>query len=178
MAAFMVSILSCGQQFFATPDGLLDANDSTKTYIVIPCEGKTAKELYDNAIKYIQQNYKNPEEVIKGQVEAEYLSYETFSPSVISFKRSGGRPTYNLTYRTGMHFKDGKVRYEIQNVEMTTDDGYNLYFSGNPLTTVAIYNHKGELKYDEAKTKVENYFNTVIMSLSQYLNGVKKVDEW
>jgi hypothetical protein len=177
LAALMVSLLSFGQKYVVTPEGLRDSSNSEKTYLVISCVGKSAKELYDNAFKYINQNYKNPDEVIKGHIESEYLSFETFSPSAVSFKRSGGRPTYNLKYRTEMHFKDGKVKYEIQNVEMETD-GHNLYFSGNPLIAVAIYNHKGELKYEEAKTKVENYFNSVILVISQFLNGSKVEDKW
>lgn len=177
-SAIVVTMLTYGQQFVVTPNGLHDANDSTKTFLIIPCEGKTAKELYDNAIKYIQQNYKNPQEVIKGQIESEYLSFETFSPSAISFKRSGGRATYNLTYRTEINFKDGRVKYEIQNIEIEADDGNNLYFSGNNFTNVAIYNQKGGLKYEEAKTSVEDYFNSGIFVISHFLNGVKVVDEW
>lgn len=111
LVALAVSVLSFGQSFIVTPDGLRDANDSTKTYLVIPCDGKTAKELYDNAIKYVNQNYKNPKEVIKGQIEAEYLSFETHSPNAISVQRKGvGLAVYNANYRTELYFKDGRIK--------------------------------------------------------------------
>jgi hypothetical protein len=111
-----------------TTNGLRDSLDTEKTYLVINCEGKSAKELYDNAIKYINQNYKTPKEVIKGQIESEYLSFETHSPSVISFRRSGGHPTYDANYKTELYFKEGKVKYEIQNIEMISDNENHLYF--------------------------------------------------
>lgn len=178
IAILIISISAFGQKFEVTPNGLYNANDNAKTFLVINCEGKSAKELYDNAIKYVNQNYKNPQEVLKGKIESEYLSFITCSSSVISFRRSGGHPTYYITYRTELNFKDGKVKYEIQDIEIKGISGGRLFFSGNPFTTVAIYNLDGELKYAEAKTVVENYFNTEVSKIMEFLMGTKIEDNW
>jgi hypothetical protein len=174
----LISISAFGQKFVVTPKGLRDSNDTTKIFLVINCEGKSAKELYENALKYLNQNYKNPQEVLKGQIESEYLSFVTSSPSVITFRRSGGHPTYYTTYRTELNFKDEKVKYEIQDIEIKGVNGGRLFFSGNPFTTVAIYNLNGELKYADAKTVVEDYFNIEVASVTDFLKGIKINDNW
>ncbi|MDO9256769.1 MAG: DUF4468 domain-containing protein [Bacteroidales bacterium] len=178
IVVLIISTSALGQKFEVTPNGLHDANDNTKTFLVINCEGKSAKELYENAIKYVNQNYKNPQEVLKGQIESEYFSFVTCSSNVITFRRSGGHPTYYLTYRTELNFKDGKVKYEIQDIKIKGVNGGQLFFSGNPFTTVAIFNLNGELKYAEAKTVVENYFNTEASKIKEFLMGSKIKENW
>lgn len=44
-----LSTMTYGQKFNVTPNGLRDLNDNEKTFVVINAEGKTAKQLYDNA---------------------------------------------------------------------------------------------------------------------------------
>jgi len=53
-----ISTLSYSQKLTVTPSGLRDANDSEKTFVVINAEGKTSKQLYDNALKYINKTIK------------------------------------------------------------------------------------------------------------------------
>lgn len=176
MAFLMISLLTYGQKYVVTPNGLRDSSDIEKTYLVIICEGKTAKELYDNAIKYIQQNYKNPQEVIKGQIEAEYLSFDTYCSECISFKRGALNPRFNAHYRTELSFKDGKVKYEISNLEMESD-GNRLLFTGN-FVSMGIYDQKGILKQEHGKIVIESYFNSQVLAIEIFLNGVKVDDEW
>jgi len=176
LAVLAVSVLSFGQSYVVTPNGLRDSSDIEKPYLVILCEGKTAKELFDNAIKYIQQTYKNPQEVIKGQIEAEYLSFDTYCSECISFKRGALNPKFNATYRTELSFKDGKVKYEISNLEMESD-GNRLLFTGN-FVSMGIYDQKGGLRQEHGKIVIENYFNGHILIISNFLNGNKVIDEW
>lgn len=176
LVALMVNLLSFGQKYVVTPEGLRDSSNTEKTYLVISCEGKSAKELYDNALKYINQNYKNPDAVIKGRIESEYMSFITHSPNAFSFKRAGGKPKYDLNYRTELYFKDERVKYEILDIEMLSD-GYHLYFTGTALV-LGIFNQKGILKIEEAKTGVENYFNNEVKMISRFVIGTKVDDEW
>lgn len=55
---------SFGQKLTVTPTDLKDEKDTEKTFIVLEADGLTAKQLFDNAKKYITGNYKNPKEVI------------------------------------------------------------------------------------------------------------------
>ena len=84
--------LSYAQSLVVTPNGLRDSTDTEKTFVVINVEGKTAKELYDNAIKYINRNYKSPDDVIKGKIEGEINFYFTFIYKQHSHIGSAGNP--------------------------------------------------------------------------------------
>jgi len=90
---FLIMIFFCslsyGQKFVLTPNGLRDSLDTEKSYVVINAEGKTAKQLYDSSIKFINKNYKNPSEVIKGNTDSEYLKFETHDPDFLILKSLG-----------------------------------------------------------------------------------------
>ena len=69
--------MAIGQKLTVTANGLRDENNIDKMYLVIDVEGRSAKQLYDNTYKYIIKTYKNPDNVIKGKIEGEYLKYNT-----------------------------------------------------------------------------------------------------
>jgi hypothetical protein len=166
-----------GQKLNVTPNGLRDANDNEKTYVVINCEGKTAQELYNNAIKYINKKYKNPDEVIKSKIEGEYLRFNTYKPTFLLLKNSGVNILFKANYTTELSFKDGRVKYEITELNIINDSNFSLVFTGSGIQWF-IYNKNGELKRADAKTQIEDYFKGEILTISQSLNTVKVVDKW
>ncbi|HEY5592352.1 MAG TPA: DUF4468 domain-containing protein [Paludibacter sp.] len=176
-----ISSYSYGQRFVLTPNGLRDSLDTEKSYIVISVEGKTAKQLYDNAIKFINKTYKNPSDVIKGQTDSEYLKYESHVSDFISFKNSFLTAKFDVDYTTELNFRDGKVKFEIINLDMNkrTQNGINrLLFIGN-MMSLGIYNKKGDLKIADAKIQIENFFNIQVNQLSNDLNeNNKQADNW
>jgi len=169
--------LSYAQSLVVTPLGLRDANDNQKTFVVINMEGKTTIELYENAIKYINKNYKSPNDVIKGKIEGEYLSFITHAEDFIPVKILGRTHYYGAGYTTELNFKDGKVKYEIINLDMKHRTGSPFRFIKD-LYAWGIYNKKGEVLNDGAKVQIENYFNSQIKSLSDALNGKNNNDTW
>lgn len=175
------SSLSYGQTFVLTPNGLRDSLDTEKSYVVINVEGKTAKQLYDNAVKFINKAYSNPNFVIKGQTDGEYLKYDTHASDFISFKNSFLVAKFDVDYTTELNFKDGKVKFEIINLDMNnrTQNGVNrLLLIGN-MMSLGIYNKKGDLKRADAKIQIENFFNIQVNQLSIALNeNNKKTDNW
>lgn len=171
-----ICTLTYGQKLSVTPDGLKDADDPEKTFLVINVEGKTAQQLYDNALKYINKTYKDPEQVIKGKTEGEYLKFITHVPEFLFVKNSGMKVFFASNYTTELSFKDGKVKYEILNLEMYNPNNMiPLYFVGGGLDWF-IYNKKGDLKREEAKTQIEDYFKGEIYKLSEALKGTN--DNW
>ena len=76
IAALLFTSYVFSQKLVVTPVGLRDESDNEKTYIVLNIENKKASELYINALKYINKNYKNPEKVILGKVENESLKLQ------------------------------------------------------------------------------------------------------
>jgi len=169
-------------QFIVTKDGLRDANDETKNFVVIEVENVTAKELYDRSVKYVQEVYKNPDNVIKGSTNGEYLRIHTFVPSFMRYNNSGAKISIDADYYVELRFKDGKVRYEIVNLSMKgsgINSKYEVKFSGGIMSGYIIYKNNGDLFKKEAKTDIEDYFNKQILALQLYLNNNSKTeDNW
>lgn len=178
-AFIAISTISYGQKLVVTPTGLKDANDLEKTFVVINADGKTSKELYDNALKYINKNYKNPDEVIKGKTEAEYLKFITHAENFLIVKNSGVKVQIDADYTCELSIKDGKVKFEIIALDMYADKGgYKVLFTGGAFDGYPIYNKKGELKRPETKSEIENYFNSQISSITDFLQGKSSNDKW
>ncbi|OFY42380.1 MAG: hypothetical protein A2X18_10865 [Bacteroidetes bacterium GWF2_40_14] len=178
LSILLICTYSYGQKFSVSPNGLRDANNTEKSFIIIPVEGKTAKELYDQAIKYININYKSPDNVIKGKIEGEYLRFNTYAPHFIIIKNVLARAPFNAKFSTELSFKDGKIKYEIIDLEIYSEANYPLYFTGSGISSFFIYNKEGILKREDAKTGVEDFFNALILSFSLFLQTDKVQEEW
>ena len=97
-----------GQAYTVTPDGLRDKSDNEKTYLVLEADGLSATQLYDNAIKYVNEKYKDPEEVIKGKTEGEYLKFDTHISNFIVYNNSGAKMPIQATYTNGIKIQRRK----------------------------------------------------------------------
>jgi hypothetical protein len=167
----LVSFVSYGQEFIITTDGLKDKNSIEKTFVVINVEGKTAKQLYDNAILYVNTTYKNPSAVMRGNVNDEFLSFTTHTSTF--YMDSYIKRNISVDYITSLTFKDGKVKYEIQELEMVCNETrpqISLHLSGGMLQ-YSIYNNSGKLKKEDTKKDLESHFNYNIIAIKKYLEG-------
>ena len=63
---------------------------------------------------------------------------------------------------------------------MTADNGgRNVYWKGSIWKGYPIFNKKDELRLEETKTDLENYFNAQIKIISDFLNEKKsEKDNW
>ena len=175
---FSISLNLFSQKFNVTPDGLRSNSDLEKKYLVIECKGKSSTQLYDDMIKYINKEYKNPDKVIKGKSEGEYLKFDTYNPNMFTYNNSGVKVPISANYTTELSFKDGKVKFEIISLLMKSNK-YNMsvLFSGGMLAGYIIYKKNGKLFKEAAKNDIESYFNSYVSSLSSYLNGGGN-DDW
>jgi len=164
---------SYGQKFILTPNGLRDSLNIEKSYVVINVEGKTAKQLYDNALKFINKSYKNPSEVIKGNTESEYLKFVTHDPDFLTLKSLGMTLIWGGSYTTELSFKDGKVKYEIINLEMRDE----INGTGTFPLKGGIFKNDGTVRKKDAKSQVELNMNFQLKSLIVALAGTK-TDNW
>jgi len=173
-----LSVLTYGQKLIVTPNGLRDSNDIEKAFVVLSADGKTAKQLYDNAIKYINKNYKSPDDVIKGKIEGEYLKFITHVSNFLVDLNHGAKILFDADFTIELNFKDGKVKFEIISLDMYNSAGYKILFTGGVMEGFPIYNKKGELKRSETKIEIETYFNSLINSLTEFLQGKSNNDNW
>nr|WP_315180422.1 DUF4468 domain-containing protein [uncultured Flavobacterium sp.] len=171
-----ISNIIYSQKIIVTPNGLRNSEDNEKSFVVIPVDGKNAKQIYDDMVKYINKTYKGGEEVITGKTDGEYLKFKTFVPNFASLK-NGMKIYFKANYTTELSFKDGKIKYEIIDIKMTNDSNYELYFTGSGFSFY-IYDKNGKLKREETKIEIEKYFNENISSISNFLNSKVIEDKW
>lgn len=167
----LVGININAQQLVVTPEGLRDSENSERTFLVINAEGVTAKDLYDNAVRYITKSYKNPEEVIKGNIEGEYLKFNTYSYGVFNVKNGMAKVLCSMDYTIELSFKDGKVKFELVDLDIYDDNTrtYHVIFTGGRLEGYPIYAKNGKLRLPDTKAELESYFNTKISLLANAL---------
>lgn len=180
LSFLFLTCIGFAQEFEITPNGLKDKSNIENEFLVIQASDKKINELYKNAIKYVNEKYKNPEKVIKGKTENEYLRFETYVGQLTKVNNSGVKLDISATYTTELRFKDGKVRYEIIELDMTADNGgRNVYWKGSIWKGYPIFNKKDELRLEQTKADLEKYFNAQVKIISEFLNGKKsEKDDW
>ena len=177
----ILNFIGIAQEYEVTPEGLKDKSNIEKAYLVIESPDKKSSELYENAIKYINENYKNPSEVIKGKTENEYLRFETYIPQFTKVNNSGAKLDVSMKYTTELRFKDNKVRFEISELVITADNGgRSVPFSGSIWNGYPIYNQKnGKLRLPDTKMELENYFNAMVIEVkNQLMDKMSEKDDW
>ena len=178
LSFLLLNCIGYSQEYQVTPSGLRNKSNIENTYLVIEIPNKKATELYQNAIKYINENYKNPSRVIKGKTENEYLRFETYVPQFTKVNNSGAKLDVSMRYTTELRFKEEKVKYEITELSITADDGgYNVEFKGSIWTCYPIYNKKDKLRLPETKAEIEDYFNTKVIEIGNFLADKKTEDD-
>jgi hypothetical protein len=174
---FLVSLFGifCLQAFSqrlnVTPAGLVNADDTSKHYVVIRIDSLSAKELYDGSVRFVQRNWKSPEMPVEGK-EGDWMMVKIYAKNAIVAKGSFGlKFNLDLKYHLRLDFKDGKIKYQVQDLEMNNMSPYGedapFLIQSNSALTRSIYNKDGVLieKEKAAKNQLENYFNNQITEL-------------
>src|SRR5665647_1370422 len=121
-----------GQNFIVTPDGLRDSVNLDKTFVVITVDSMSAMQLYNNAVKYFTKISKTPDKVFSVWIEGEHLKLVTNEPNFFFVNNSGAKISIDANYYTEINFKDGKVKFEIIQLDMydSYSKKYHVLFSG------------------------------------------------
>ncbi|MBS1597003.1 MAG: DUF4468 domain-containing protein [Bacteroidetes bacterium] len=168
----ILSLHASGQEYVATPHGLRDRNDTANSYFMIPAPNKTAKELYDRALRFISENFSDPKKAITEDIDSTSLKFDTYVPYLLTYNNSGAHLGIEAYYTISLQFFDGRFRYEIINLLMKGQDSkYKLLFQGGFLEAYIVYNKKGKLFKPQTKYDIENYFNSEVKRMTDYLNG-------
>lgn len=157
-------------EFKFTKEGFTD-------YVVIPIEGKTAQELYKKTLDWVSLTYKNPKEVIKAQIENDYIRIEGAKSSMLCVKSLGLLTCNDVRYQIEISFKEGKYKFDLTKLEQYVPASQYVVNSGwNEVelkNTSYCYKENGDLKnlfklYPQA---IETEFNTLNISLKDFLNS-------
>lgn len=152
-------------EFKFTPSGLTD-------FVVTPCDGKTQAELYMKALDWVAVTYKNPKEVLKSQVENEFIRIEGSSNNLLCMQ-AVGKTCFLSRYTIEISFKEGKYKFDVLNMESySAQQGWNE-FPIDDRSGDLYFNKKGELKgMYRYNGEVADYFNSLNSSLLSYMKGI------
>jgi len=172
--AIMTSIFGFSQEteFKFTKDGFTD-------YLVIPCEGKTQTDLYKKAIDWVNVTFNNPKEVIKAQIENDYIRIEGVGKNLFCVSDTN---CSDGKYQIEISVKDGKYKFDIISVEQFMNEIGWVKFEGLEKTSF-YFKETGEPKKNVKKIveDVPQYFNNLNKSFNDFIvNGstTKKKNDW
>ena len=74
--------------------------------IVVDVKEKTAQELYQKALNWVQETYKNPDEVLKANITNEKIRFNGYKQHAWSWKTMGMKQTVDMEYTIEVSFKD------------------------------------------------------------------------
>jgi hypothetical protein len=153
-------------KFSFTKDGFTD-------YVVNDVENKTAAELYKKTLDWVSVTFKNPKEVIKAQIENEYIRIEGSKMGLISVV-SLIKMSYQSSYQIEISFKEGKYKFDVIEVKYYIEP--NKYGTGGwhdwQIKDMSEYfNKKGEIKgtFKFIPESFSTTFNDLNTELKNYL---------
>ena len=194
---FVASLIQLNAQEFEIKTLVIEegSNASKGTYqsmkpmLVFELEG-TATELYDKAINWVNETYKNPEEVIKGKVDSDYLRLEGFTSNLTKSSTLGMTSYYDVRYTVKLNFKDDRFKYEITKMEYNQPP--SQYSAGGWFSLMAnnevgykTANRKGKAKKDGVANfnAIKSYFENLGISIKDYMqkndaSKTKSDEDW
>jgi hypothetical protein len=135
-------------------------------YVITEIEGMTKEEIYNKALNWVKETYKNPEVVLKMKIENEKLRIEAIAIDLLKVKGFSS----NLSYIIEISFRDNKYRFELSSL---------LY--ENTVDYKKIPNFKTDKKmlknFGNTPIDIENYFNRLNQGMKDYIIG-KSEDKW
>ncbi len=159
--------------------------EGLSSFIVVKTEGKTKEELYKKTIEWINKNYNKPSEVIKAQVENDYIRFQGVSKekycwdALVTFCN-------DIRYEVEVSFKDGKYKFEVLSLEdyhVTGASGLRVWGRINYKDSWTHFKNTGEVRkmYAENVKQITAFFDELSKSLYDYIynqNETAKSNDW
>lgn len=154
-------------------------------FIVVKAEGKTKEELYKKTIEWINKSYNKPSEVIKAQVENDYIRFQGVSKekycwdALVTFCN-------DIRYEVEVSFKDGKYKFEVLSLEdyhVTGASGLRVWGKINYKDSWTHFKKDGEVRKMYAKNveQITAFFDGLNKELYDYIynqNETAKSNDW
>lgn len=166
-------------QFLLTNNGLYKAENG-EDYIIVPFDGKTSHQIYQELASNINSIYNNPSEVMTG-VEDASIKIRAISNDVVRARLMGLGQSESGYYQLEFRIKDGRVRVSAPYIEpqvwTMTNKGHS--YSDFASLVKKHFNKDGSLKDGK---RAEDYaivvskMNAVINAILN-LSAVQEVNE-
>lgn len=141
--------------------------------IIIQVDSMDAEKIYQKTIKWIQESYKDPQQVLKANIENEKIRIEAFKSNAWYYMSLGTKYLYDMDYTFEIEFKDRKIR-------LTYTPGQFWAQGKRGLTYESFYKSAGEIRpaYKESEISLEQTMNELRDSLYNYLTKKNKSNDW
>lgn len=145
--------------------------------IIVNTDSLKATDLFKNALNWVQETYKNPEEVLKAKIENEKIRIDGFAQNAWWYKSLGMKQNYNMEYSVEISFKDGKYKFEYIIGQFFIDAGQKVLYDYK-----TFFKKTGEIRsaYADAVPSLEETMNNLSLNFHEYVTGKskKKDDKW
>jgi len=173
---YAVSLNAQNKYFNLTPHWLVSVQDTNKNYVVVTMDSCSAEQMYKKTINYINKSYKNPDAVIRGKSENEFLTFITYS-TIFTFEDGWGiTNVVSGEYFTTISYKNNKIKISFFDINMKSS-GVNFDLIGSVMWSKFFVYYKSDLtlfKPDrKAKEKIELFFNNKV---NEIISGINKSD--
>lgn len=165
LSVFLLTSLFCFSQdipkFELTKDGVAP--------IVVNIDSLNAETIYKKTLNWVQENYKNPKEVLKADIPNEKIRIDGFKKSAWYIKSLGYKVEYGMEYVFEIEFKENKIRMTYTPGESWGDTKKVGFTYKN------FFKDDGELKnaWKDGKPSLEDSMNELSLSLYNYIKGKK-----
>ncbi len=175
----LLSLLSSSTIIYSQETEFKFVKEGFTDFVITQCEGKTQSELYKKALDWVSVTFKNPKEVIKAQIENDYIRIEGSSKNLVCFNAMG-KSCNTAKYNIEISFKDGKYKFDvINNIEYLYEAGWAEIRLDK---TELYYNKKGEIRSAyKYFPEIADYFNNLNFELKEFLISDKipsKKSDW
>ncbi len=135
--------------------------------VTLNVDDLSASEIYMKSLDWVQETYKNPNEVLKANIENNKIRIDGFSPDALSFKNMVV-VNWGVSYTLEISFKDGRCRYDYDINYFTGSDGGRTV-----ITYVDFYKKNGDIRksYLPAVSSLENTINDLLLNYYNYITG-------
>ena len=173
---------SFGQNSFPTKYEI--TKDGFTDFTVISVEGKTKEEIYKKTIEWISKTYNSPKDVIKAEVENDYIRFQGVSKekycwdALVTFCN-------DIRYEVEVWFKDGKYKFEVLKLEDYYKDtkGFGSWSEVKYKDSWTHFKNTGEVRkmYADNVKQITAFFDELSKNLYDYIynqNESAKSNDW
>lgn len=173
----LLAVAQDAPEFILTSDGTYQTADG-KDFVVVPFEGMTAHQIYQELATNIGSTYNNPTEVMSG-VEGSSIKIRAYSDFLWLNKFLGIPHRWGGFYQIEFRIKDGRVRVSAPYVEDVSMDTLPLQKHAYG-SLVKKWFKKGELKEGDKEKydAVVAHMNNIIARILFTSDTIEAVDEW
>ena len=144
-------------------------------YVVVEFDSLNQNELFNKAVNWIKETYKNPDEVIKTTIESKKIRFSGVSENYLTYKALGINMGETVRYTIEISFKDNRYKFQPILIEKL--------FNGYNWTTIKAKDYYK--KNGKIKPIVRNYpylisllFTELNLSLKDYINTNHDSEKW